>query len=112
MKTEYIVEFSRKSFYDEVSSRKEPIIVDFYASWCSPCAAMKPVFLSLAEHFHGKVFFGIVNIDELRDIAIEYSVSSIPMFIIILEKKVVWSHTGTISEEKFKGAIERVCLQK
>ena len=59
---------------NEVLQAPEPVLVDFWASWCPPCRARNPTIESLARQF--KVCK--VNVDTNQDLAAHYGVSSIP----------------------------------
>lgn len=99
-----VKDFKRQTLIDEIA--KESIIVlDFYAVWCGPCAAFEPTFYSVAEEMKGKAIFGKVNIDEHRDIAVMYHISSIPTIIIIKNSEVVWQHIGTVDSSLLKSKI-------
>ena len=56
--------------------------VKFTAKWCKPCKLIEPVFHELSEE-HKKFTFVSIDIDDHEDIAAEYSVMSIPMFVVL-----------------------------
>ena len=67
-----------QNFEQEVLLAKEPVLVDFWATWCGPCRMLAPVIEEIANEYAGKVKVGKVNVDDERELALEYGVSSIP----------------------------------
>lgn len=57
-------------------------LIDFYADWCGPCVAMKPVMEKVMKDYEGKVKFENVNVDEDQTKAMKYGVMSIPTLVI------------------------------
>jgi thioredoxin 1 len=78
------------------------VLVDFFAEWCMPCLMMAPVVDELSEKFKGKIKFGKVNIDDNRDLAQKFNVSSIPNFVLFRDGKPVEQFVGGIAEEEFE----------
>ena len=57
-------EFTDANFQSEVLDSDQPVLVDFWATWCGPCRAVGPTIEELAEQYDGTVKFGKLNIDE------------------------------------------------
>ena len=74
--SEYAGGFEKWQFKGE-----RPAVIDFYATWCGPCRMIAPSLENLAKKYEGKVDFYKVNVDNCRNLAIAYSVESIPMVI-------------------------------
>lgn len=73
---------NEQTFDKEVLKSAEPVMVDFWATWCGPCKVMLPVVEELAKELSGKPFkIGKVNVDENSVLAGKYNVMSIPTFI-------------------------------
>ena len=58
------------------------VLVDFWAEWCGPCRRLAPTVEQLAAFYDGKVVVGKLNVDENPEIAMRYSVMSIPTLLI------------------------------
>ena len=71
-----------QNFEQEVLLAKEPVLVDFWATGCGPCRMLAPVIEEIANEYAGKVKVGKVNVDDERELALEYGVSSIPTVMV------------------------------
>lgn len=84
---------------DEMVSRGETVVCDFWASWCGPCRMLGPVMETLSEEFKEKAAFVKVNVDENGDLAASLGIFSIPD-VYIFEDGVVKTHNlGYLPEE-------------
>lgn len=104
-----MIDFS-KLLFDEALHSNKPIFIDFYAIWCGPCVLLQPIFEKISKEYREKCIFGKINIDENREIAIKYRISSIPTIICIKNKTVVWTHVGLISEHELKNVIQKIAI--
>ncbi|KAJ2553615.1 glycerol ether metabolic process [Coemansia sp. RSA 1933] len=83
-----IIKISSKEQLDQILEKNSKAAVDFNASWCGSCKAMKPVFNKLAKE-HEDVAFLSVDTDENTEIAKEYGITSMPTFKFLDHGKVV-----------------------
>jgi thioredoxin 1 len=72
---------SENEFDEVVLKSKEPVLVDFYATWCGPCKMMSPILEQLSEE-KTDVKFAAIDVDEAERLAIKYGISSVPCMIL------------------------------
>jgi thioredoxin len=77
-------------------------LIDFYAEWCGPCKAMKPIFAELEEEMKDKVEFKKVDVDAEGAEAGKYGVASIPTFVILKNGVEVSRKTGAMPKQILK----------
>ena len=70
------------NFDETIKSSDTPILVDFWAEWCGPCKAIAPVLAEIATEQAGKLSIAKLNVDDHGDIAMRFSVMSIPTLIV------------------------------
>jgi len=101
-----VVTLTSKNFEEEVEKADLLVVIDVYAEWCGPCTMMKPVFEEIAKELEGKYKFAKFNIDEERDLAIKYNITSIPAFLFIKKGKVIGKEVGYMSKDILQSKIE------
>jgi thioredoxin 1 len=72
---------------------KKLVVVDFFATWCGPCKQIAPAFAELSGQ-HKKVVFLKVDVDQCKDLAASYGVSSMPTFLFLRNGKVLSKLAG------------------
>jgi len=102
-----VISSSQDSFQKDVLDEKGVVFVDFYADWCGPCKMTAPIIDKLAESMQD-IKFVKVNVDENQQLASQYSVFSIPTFMIFKEGKVSNQFVGAHSKEGFEEEIKKV----
>ncbi|HNA74966.1 MAG TPA: thioredoxin [Candidatus Obscuribacter sp.] len=95
-----------QSFKADVLETKEPVLVDFYASWCGPCRAMAPILEELAGEYSGKVTVCKVDVDENQELAAKYEIRGIPALKVFKNGKIVNEVTGMISKSELAAILD------
>ena len=104
-----VIEITTDNFEKEIQQSELPVVLDAYAPWCGPCKAMTPIFDEIEKELSGSYKFAKMNVDDARDIAIEFQILSVPTFLFIKGGEVVDRETGSMTKdamiEKIKAAL-------
>ncbi len=100
------IQISKDQFKKEVLEHKGVVFVDFYADWCGPCKMTEPIIHGISEEMKD-IKFVKVNVDENPDLASEYSVFSIPTFVIFKNGKTISQFVGAMGKEGFIEEIKK-----
>lgn len=88
-----------------------PAVIDLYADWCGPCRRVAPILQELAKQYAGKVDFYKVNVDEEKELAAYFQVSSIPLVIFIPTEGEPQSLLGLAPKSEYVKYIEDYLLK-
>ena len=75
--------------FAEIINTDQPVLVDFWATWCGPCRALAPVVEELAHEFAGKAVVGKCNVDDCDDLPMNFGIRSIPTLLFFKNGQVV-----------------------
>ncbi len=82
------IKITKHNFEQEVLNSKEPILLDFWASWCGPCRMVAPTLDEISKEVEGTAKVGKINIDEESELASRFRVMSIPTLMVVKNGKI------------------------
>ena len=109
MENTVVIDANDNNFEERIieQSKKIPVVVDFWASWCAPCLMLSPVLEKLAKGYEGKFVLAKVNVDETRTMAQTYRIMSIPSVKLFKDGKVVDEFIGALPEPAVKQWLDK-----
>ncbi|HKL99876.1 MAG TPA: thioredoxin [Mobilitalea sp.] len=88
------IKITKSNFEEEVLNSKEPVLLDFWASWCGPCRMVGPTVEEISDEVVGSAKVGKINVDEESELAEQFRVMSIPTLMVMKEGKVSATSVG------------------
>lgn len=104
--TEHVQRITESQFEVEVLQATNPVVVDFYASWCGPCKRLSPMLDRLAAPLTPQVKFVKVNVDEAAALARRFDIQGIPTLLFFQTGRVVDRMVGLPAETELKARLE------
>ena len=94
-----MIEILNDANFDEVVMKAEqPVLVDFFATWCGPCKMLAPTLEQLAREYEGKVIFGKYDIDQGRK-AMDFMIQAVPTLKIFTGGEEVDEVVGVVPKD-------------
>ena len=91
-----IKNLSLDNFDNEISSSNTPVLVDFWAEWCGPCKMLGPILEEISVDLKDKLQVVKVNLDENQDLAMKYSIRSIPTLLLFKGGELIDTKVGLL----------------
>lgn len=92
--------------FGEIINNKQPVLVDFHATWCGPCKQMAPELQRFAQNNTGKLRVIKIDIDKNQKAARQYNVQGVPTLILFKEGKILWRQSGALSSQQISDAVK------
>ncbi len=100
----WVFDTTSRTFRQDVLERSKqvPVVVDFWAAWCSPCRQLAPLLEKIVQELGGRVLLAKCNIDENPDIAAALQIQSIPFVVAFKDGQPVDQFVGVLPEETLR----------
>lgn len=94
----------KSNFKDTIHS-ENPVLVDFFASWCGPCQMLTPVLQQVKDRLGKRVTIIKIDVDKNAKIAAKYKVRGVPTLLLFQNGKQLWRQSGVLSTDEIINVI-------
>lgn len=90
----------------DILASSQPVLVDFWATWCGPCRVLGPTVDEIATEYDGRAVVAKCNIDDCEEIAVQYGIRNIPTLLFFKNGQVVDRTVGVVSKQEIAAKID------
>ena len=94
--------------FASLKAGNQPLVVDFWATWCGPCRMLAPVISELAKEYDGRITVGKCDVEDNDKLAAEFGIRNIPTILFFKNGEVVDKLIGAQPKAKLEEAFKNL----
>lgn len=87
------------SSFNQIIQSDQPVLVDFFATWCGPCQMLAPILKDVKANLGDRISIIKIDVDKNQAVAAQYQVRGVPTMILFQNGKPLWRQSGVLSKE-------------
>lgn len=91
---------------DELLASEQPVLVDFWATWCGPCKMLSPTVDEIADEYADCVVVAKCNVDDADEVAMRFRIRNIPTLMFFKGGEMVQRLVGVVSKEEIASVLD------
>jgi len=95
------------SNFSEIINKDQPILVDFFATWCGPCQTLSPILKQVKDELGDNVSVIKIDVDKNQSIAAQFQVRGVPTMLLFKNGKQLWRQSGVLSKNDLISIIKQ-----
>ena len=88
------------SSFNQIIQSDQPVLVDFFATWCGPCQMLAPILKEVKANLGERISIIKIDVDKNQAVAAQYQVRGVPTMILFQNGKPLWRQSGVMSKEE------------
>jgi len=96
-----------KTSFSEIINSDQPVLVDFFATWCGPCQMLAPVLVQVKQNLGDRISIIKIDVDKNQELSSKYQVRGVPTMILFQNGKQLWKQSGVLSKEEIIKIVEK-----
>lgn len=87
---------------DEVLATSQPVLIDFWATWCGPCRALSPTVDEIASEYEGRAVIAKCNVDDADEVSLRFGIRNIPTLMYFKNGEMAGRSVGVVSKSEIE----------
>lgn len=93
---------------DEIIAGSQPVMIDFWATWCGPCRMIAPIVEEIAAEYEGRAVVAKCNVDEADDVAMKFRIRNIPTLLFFKDGALVDRLVGAVPKSQIAEVLDKL----